>query len=79
MAGVSDYKITDHLMHIKTNDGQEMIAFPFTRYDNILGSPKIVNDLSTFKGAPFFFYQTDEVDVDDNTINIIMGTTVISV
>lgn len=79
MADLSSYRLTDHLMHVKNEDGKEMIVFPFTRYENVFGSPKIVTDLSTFKGAPFFFYQTDEVEVDDSVINTIMGTNIISV
>ena len=78
MADLSSYKLTDHLMHVKTAEGEEMIAFPFTRYDNVLGSPKIVTDLTTFKGAPFFFYQTDEVEVDDSVVNTLIGVQVAS-
>ena len=65
-------KISDHLMHGKTDDG-ETILFPYTRYENVLGSPKIVTDLETFKGAPFFFLQSDEVEVDDTIINELLG------
>lgn len=78
MADLSNMKMTDHLMHIKT-DNEEMIAFPFTRYDNVFGSPKIVTDLTTFKGAPFFFYQTDEVEVEDDVVNTLIGVEISSV
>lgn len=66
---------TDQLMHGKADGGEEVILFPITRYENILGSPKIVTDLDAFVGAPFFFYGTDTVEVDDDALDKMLGVT----
>ena len=69
---------TDQLMHGKTDGGEEVILFPITRYENVLGSPKVVDDLDSFVGAPFFFYQADEVEVADEYVDSLLGITVAS-
>ena len=69
----SNVVLTDLLIHGKMDDGSETIMFPITRYDNIMGSPKIVSDLSTFSGAPFFFYSTDTVEINDDELTAIIG------
>lgn len=68
--------LTDTLIHDKMSNGEEVIMFPYTRYDNVLGSPKIVTDLESFHGAPFFFLSTYTVEVDDETLTTILGMTI---
>ena len=58
--------------------GEEVILFPITRYENILGAPKVVDNLEDFVGAPFFFYQTDEVEVSDDVIDSLLGVATVS-
>ena len=74
---LSDYLCYDHLIHVQLSDGTETILFPITRYDTLLGSPKVVTDMNTFNGAPFFFYQTDEVDVDRATLEQMIGISLV--
>lgn len=63
----------NHLIHGKMNDGEEVIMFPYTTYDNILGKPCVVTDLETFPGAPFFFYENETIEVADATIEALYG------
>ena len=69
----SNVTLSDILIHDKMSDGTETIMFPITRYDNIMGSPKIVSDLTTFHGAPFFFYAADTVEINDDELNALIG------
>ena len=69
----TDYQYYDHLIHDRLSDGSEVILFPITRYEALMGAPKVVEDMETFHGAPFFFYQTDEVDVDRALIEQMIG------
>lgn len=70
---LNDYAIMDHLIHDKLSSGEEVILLPITRYDNILGSPKVVTDLNEFIAAPFFLYVKDEVEMDAETLGLMIG------
>lgn len=72
-ASVANRTYTDVLLHEKTSDGEDLISFPITRYENLLGSPKVVSDISSFNGASFFFYKKDEVDVPEDVLNTMIG------
>jgi hypothetical protein len=65
---MAEYKTYNHLQHNKTGSGEDVITFPYTRYENVLGAPKLVTDIESFPGAPFFLYQTDSVDVDETLL-----------
>jgi hypothetical protein len=69
----ASYTMVDHLMHGKMENGEEVILFPITRFDNLLGAPQIVTDMDKFAGAPFFFYTTDTVEVTSATIEELTG------
>ena len=75
-----NYIINDTLLHTKNGKGEEVIDFPFTRYDNVLGAPRFVPTIENyngvgraFPGAPFFFYCTDTVEVDDDKVEAMLG------
>lgn len=72
--GVENAVWTDQLIHTKVG-GEEIIAFPYTRYQNILGSPKVETSLEAAY-APFFFFQTDEVELDEVDVDAMVGVTI---
>lgn len=63
----------DNLLHGKTSTGEECIVFPITRYENVLGSPKMISSIDELHGSPFVLYNTDDVDVDIDTLTILFG------
>lgn len=69
-----DYIIMDHLIHDKMSSGEEVILLPITRYDNILGAPRVVTSLDDFVPAPFFMYAQDEVELDSFTLVDMFGS-----
>ena len=75
-----DNQIRSSLIHIKDANGEEIILFPYTRYDNILGAPKVVKntDDATSIGAPFILVETDTVDVDISVMTSLYGGTIIN-
>ena len=56
---------SDVLMHAKTSDKNEKVIFPFTKYNNVLSAPNIVEDVSASYGAPFLLLVTDKVTMDE--------------
>lgn len=69
---MAEYRTYNHLQHNKTGTGEDVIIFPITRYENVLGAPKLVTDINSFPGAPFFLYQTDTVDVDESVLKAML-------
>lgn len=69
--------VTDFLMHVKDDenceDGNERVLLPFTRYDNIFNSPKVVSNVFKAPGAPFVLFETNEVELDENYIRELCG------
>lgn len=61
-----DPRINDILLHIKdeADQGDEgrntFIAFPFTKFDNVLGRPRIAETLQGIYGAPYVFLTTQQ-------------------
>ena len=75
-----NYIINDTLLHVKNGKGEEVFTFPYTRYDNVLGAPRFVETIENyngvgraFPGAPFFFYCTDTVDIDNEVVEAMLG------
>lgn len=62
---------SDSILHVKDSDRTERILFPVTRYENILGAPRVIDDIETTTafGAPFLFLKVDEVELTDEEIN----------
>lgn len=60
-------RMVDIFLHVKdkgfTNDGDPgtFMALPFTKYDNVLGRPRVAETLQRLYGAPFVFLQSEEV------------------
>lgn len=61
-----DPRINDVLLHIKDkgyngDDTQDtFIAFPFTKFDNVLGRPRVSSSLQQIFGAPYVFLTTEQ-------------------
>lgn len=61
-----DPRINDVLLHIKDaadqgDEGQNtFIAFPFTKFDNVLGRPRVAETLQGIYGAPYVFLTTPQ-------------------
>ena len=64
---------SDVLLHAKDSDRSERVIFPITRYDNVLSSPKMVEDVNTSFGAPFLLLQTEEVELTEDEIYNLCG------
>lgn len=67
------YNVADHLIHGKSDNGEEVILLPYTRYDNVMGAPRVVSTYDDYIPAPFFFLKTDEVDLTADEINTLVG------
>ena len=61
----------DTLLHAKSSEGgitQEKYMLPFTVYNNVLCSPKVVKDIAGAYGAPFIFVKTGEEEMTDEEV-----------
>lgn len=62
-------RMNDVLLHIKDRNTNsimdDFIGFPITKYDNVLGRPRVVSTLSNVYGAAFLFYETQEVTLSE--------------
>ena len=73
MATIPSLPMADILIHGKPSDREEILGFPITRYDNIVGAPAVVTP-DTLKGsAPFQLLKTDTVDISIETIRRMCG------
>lgn len=59
---------TDVVLHAKDSDLTEKVAFPVTRYNNVINSPKIVSGPESTKGAPFLLYEVETEELDTSEI-----------
>ena len=50
MATIPNLPMADILIHGKPSDREEILGFPITRYDNIVGAPAVVTP-DTLKGS----------------------------
>lgn len=69
---------SDVLLHPKTMDKVERVAFPFTRYGNVIHSPQVITEKFERHGAPFYLLRTGKVTLTEDKIikmcgNIITG------
>lgn len=72
------YNVADQLIHGKSDNGEEVILLPITRYDNVMGAPRVVSSYEDYIPAPFFFLKTDEVDLSADEINTLVGVEIAS-
>lgn len=73
MATIPNLPMTDILLHGKPADRDEILGFPITRYDNIIGAPGVVSNQAIKRSAPFQLMKTDEVDIPVSTIRQMCG------
>lgn len=73
MATIPNLPMADVLLHGKPSDREEILGFPITRYDNIIGSPSVVTPQTLKGSAPFQLLRTDSVDLSISTIRQMCG------
>lgn len=73
MATIPNLPMADVLLHGKPSDREEILGFPITRYDNIVGSPSVVTPQTLKGSAPFQLLRTDSVDLSISTIRQMCG------
>ena len=73
MATIPNLPMADVLLHGKPSDREEILGFPITRYDNIVGSPSVVAPQTLKGSAPFQLLRTDSVDLSISTIRQMCG------
>lgn len=59
---------SDVLLHPKTQDKVERVAFPITRYGNIIHAPNVVTKKIERHGAPFHILKTGTVELSEADI-----------
>ena len=70
--------MNDAILHVKTKsdtdpNGNQDFVFPVTRYDNVMGRPRVATELLTVYGAPFVFFDEGEVDISDEEYDMLFG------
>lgn len=65
--------ITDNILHVRNEDGEEGIVFPITRYNNIMGRPTIIENAEDLRGSDFAFLVTEEVELTPEEANKFYG------
>lgn len=73
MAATLPTSVQDTILHAKTDDKNEEIVMPVTRYDNVLNAPHLVETAEAHPGAPFHVLVTDEDTLTASEIRDIAG------
>lgn len=75
----SKLKIVDYLEHHKSDTGEEIITFPITRAENVIGGPVMTTSIDKLKLATMGILVSDDnvVDVDTTIINNILGISIL--
>ena len=66
-----NYRIQDVLFHIKdksntnSNEDPAFIGFPYTKYENVLGRPRVAETTQGILGAPFILVTSIQDDMDE--------------
>lgn len=60
---------SDVILRHKDEHNVESILFPVTRYQNIMSAPKVIDDLSNTRKAPFVLLNTGTVTLTTDEIN----------
>lgn len=68
--------VYDYLQHYKEDDGKECVVFPITRAKNVIGIPKMSNKIEDLKGCSFGILAIDEISIDENLLNRVIGAPV---
>lgn len=80
---MSDYDfrksdMNDVVLHVKTKsesdaNGNQNYVFPVTRYENVMGRPKVTSELTSVFGSPFVFFSEGEITITDEEYNRAFG------
>lgn len=70
--------MNDIVLHVKKSsesdpDGNQNYVFPVTRYENVMGRPRVATELSGVFGAPFVFFNEGEITITDEEYNRVFG------
>jgi hypothetical protein len=57
----------------ESGDDKRAMAMPITRYDNIVGRPKAIDDMDDASMAPILLLKTKESTISDQTIFNLVG------
>ncbi|HAU85282.1 MAG TPA: hypothetical protein DCW90_07205 [Lachnospiraceae bacterium] len=68
--GEKQFRIQDILLHVKdksnlTDEENAFIAFPYTKYENVLGRPRVAESTQNIFGAPFILVTSMQDDMDE--------------
>lgn len=71
--------VSDALLHLKeenpAGETTERVILPFTRYDNVLNRPKVVNNTSALaNGAPFNLLVLAEEEMTESEIQALYNS-----
>ena len=72
-------KMNDIFLHVKTEsttftgENNQNYTFPITRYENILGRPRVTKNLLEIYGSPFVFFQEGEIELSDTEYEILFS------
>lgn len=71
------YKKEDVLLHTKSseNENTPSVTFPVTRWENVLGAPRLLSATDMEKSFPsqYAFVQTGEITITDEEYNACFG------
>lgn len=67
------YSVANVILHDKQSNNVETVVFPYTSFENVLGRPRVINDINDALGSPFTFFATEEVEMEDIEINQMCG------
>lgn len=71
MALDAQTRVQDILVHVKdrsnmsTVEDESFIGLPFTKYDNVMGRPRVAKTTEGIFGAPFIFITDEEFEIDE--------------
>lgn len=78
---MAETKLCDSILHIKsqTESGEgnvEKVTFPITRWENVIGAPRVVNadKLDATAGAAYVLYCANEISLSDADYASCYGT-----
>ena len=65
--------VNNTLLHVKDENDKEQIILPFTRYDNVMGRPRISQSTSNLGGSPFSLLHTSTVTMSAEKLRSLVG------
>lgn len=71
MALDAQTRVQDILIHVKdrsnmsSQSDESFIGLPFTKYDNVMGRPRVAPSTEGCYGAPFMLITSTTIDIDE--------------